>query len=113
MKEIKAILQPHVLDRVLTALHGLSHFPGVTVSDCQGQGRGRGKGGAFRADEDTIFFSKKSKLEIFCADDVCDSLVDTIAKVAHTGNPGDGIIMIADLSRVVRIRTGQAQDEAV
>ena len=113
MKEIKAILQPHVLDRVLTALRARPHFPGVTVSDCQGQGRGRGEGGAFRADADTIFFSKKCKLEIFCADDLCDSMVDTIEKAAHTGNPGDGMIMVADLPRVVRIRTGQEQDEAV
>lgn len=45
MKEIKAIIQPHMLTRVMDALHALPHFPGVTVSDCQGQGRGRGAGG--------------------------------------------------------------------
>lgn len=113
MKEIKAILPPQVLGRVLTALHALPHFPGVTVSDCQGQGRGRGTGGAFQPDENSIFLAKKVKLEIFCSDAACDSLVATIAKAGHTGNPGDGIIMIADLPRVVRIRTGEEQDQAV
>jgi len=113
MKEIKAILQPHALDRVMDALHQLPHFPGVTVSDCQGQGRGRGANQRFLPDEETIFFKKKCKLEIFCADSVCDAIVATIRKAAHTGNPGDGLIMVADLPRVVRIRTAEEQDEAV
>lgn len=113
MKEVKAVLQPHVLNRVMDALHALPHFPGVTVSDCQGQGRGRGKEGSFMPDEDTIFFSKKCKLEIFCADALCDEIVQVIQRAAHTGNAGDGVIMVADLPRVVRIRTAQEQDEAV
>jgi nitrogen regulatory protein P-II 1 len=113
MKEIKAVLQPHVLTRVMEALHSLPHFPGATVSDCQGQGRGRGKGGSYVPNEETIFFSKKSKLEIFCADALCDEFVDVIQRAAHTGHPGDGVIMVADLHRVVRIRTGEEQDEAV
>jgi len=113
MKEVKAVLQPHVLNRVMDALHALPHFPGVTVSDCQGQGRGRGREGKFMPDEDTIFFAKKCKLEIFCADGLCDEIVQVIQRAAHTGNAGDGVIMVADLPRVVRIRTAQEQDEAV
>lgn len=113
MKEIKAILQSHALDRVMDALHLLPHFPGVTVSDCQGQGRGRGKDGRFMADKETIFFTKRCKLEIFCADAICAEIVRVIQKAAHTGNPGDGVIIVADLSQVVRIRTGEEQDEAV
>jgi len=53
------------------------------------------------------------KLELFCADAICDELVNVIEKAAHTGNPGDGVIMVADLPRVVRVRTGQEQNEAV
>ena len=113
MKEIKAILQPHMLNRVLDALHQCEHFPGVTISDCNGQSRGRGTGGRYEATMDTVFLAKKVKLEVLCADTACDHLVDVIQKAAHTGNPGDGIIMIADLDRVQRIRTGQKQDEAV
>ena len=113
MKEIKAVLQPHMLNRVLDALHKCEHFPGVTISDCNGQSRGRGAGGHFEATTDTVFLAKKVKLEVLCADAVCDHLVEVIHKAAHTGNPGDGIIMVADLDRVRRIRTGQEQDDAV
>lgn len=113
MKEIKAIIQPHMLNRVMDALHNCEHFPGVTINDCQGQGRGRGKGGHFEPTQESIFFAKKVKLELFCSDSVCDHLVDVIRKAAHTGNPGDGVVMVADLVRVARIRTDQEQDEAV
>ena len=113
MKEIKAIIQPHMLTKVMQALHALPHFPGVTVSDCQGQGRGRGAGGQFHATQESVFFTKKLKLEMFCADAVADELVTVIQRAAHTGNPGDGVIMVADLPRVVRIRSGAEQEEAV
>lgn len=113
MKEIKAVIQPHMLSKVMEALHALAHFPGVTVSDCQGQGRGRGTGGHFEATHDTVFFKKMTKLELFCADSLAGELVETIRRAAHTGNPGDGVIMVADLPRVVRIRTGEEADKAV
>lgn len=113
MKEIKAIIQPHMLNHVMERLHGLPHFPGVTVSDCHGQGRGRGRSGVYVATEETVFFKKMTKLEIFCADMACDDIVRAIREAAHTGNPGDGAVTVIHLARVVRIRTGQEQDEAV
>lgn len=113
MKEIKAIIQPHMLTKVMDALHAVPHFPGATVSDCQGQGRGRGTSGQFEATQESVFFKKMTKLELFCADAACDDLVEVIQVAAHTGNPGDGVIIVADLPRVVRIRTGAEQDEAV
>jgi nitrogen regulatory protein P-II 1 len=113
MKEVKAIIQPHMLAKVMEALHALPHFPGVTVSDCQGQGRGGGAGGQFEATQESVFLKKRTKLELFCTDAVCDDLVEVIQVAAHTGNAGDGVIMVADLPRVVRVRTGEEQDEAV
>ncbi|WP_428937742.1 P-II family nitrogen regulator [Fontivita pretiosa] len=113
MKEIKAIIQPHMLSKVMDALHNCEHFPGATISDCQGQSRGRGKGGHYEPTAESIFFAKKVKLEIVCSDNVCDQLVGVVQKAAHTGNPGDGLIVVADLTRVARIRTAQEQDEAV
>ena len=50
---------------------------------------------------------------MFCADALCDEIVQAIQRAAHTGNPGDGVIMVVDLPRVVRVRTGQEQDGAV
>jgi nitrogen regulatory protein P-II 1 len=113
MKEIKAILQPHMLNRVMDALHNCEHFPGATISDCQGQGRGGGAGGHYEPTQESIFFVKKVQLAIFCSDQACEHLVALIRKTARTGNPGDGIVVIADLERVARIRTDQEQDEAV
>ena len=113
MKEVKAIVQPHMLERVMKALHAFPHFPGVTVSDCQGQGRGRGSGGRFESTQETVFFKKMTKVELFCSDAIADEVIGAIQRAAHTGNPGDGVIMVADLARVVRIRSGETQDEAV
>lgn len=113
MKEIKAIIQPHVLNRVMDKLHQLPHFSGVTVTDCQGQGRGLGAGGHYEPTAESIFFAKRTKLELFCADDVCDEVVRAIREASHTGNAGDGVISVADLDRVVRIRSGEERDRAV
>lgn len=113
MKELKAIIQPHMLAKVMDALHNFEHFPGATISDCQGQGRGRGKHGHFEATADTVFYAKKVILEIVCSDGVCADLVAIVRKAAHTGNPGDGIIFVSDLGWVGRIRTDQEQDDAV
>lgn len=113
MKEIKALVRPHMLSKVMEALHSLPHFPGVTVSDCQGQGRGRGSGGRFEATEETIYFAKMIKLELFCSDETCDGIVEAIRKAAHTGLPDDGLIVIIDLSRVISVRTGEHGEKAV
>lgn len=113
MKEIKALIRPHMLSKVMEALHALPNFPGVTVSDCHGQGRGRGAGGRYEAMEETIYFAKMTKLELFCADEVCDSIVDAIRKAAHTGLADDGLVAVIDLSQLISIRTGEEGEKAV
>ena len=114
MKEIKATIQPHILDRVLWALRALPHFTGVTVLDTIGHGRGRGKDHAYEASPtESLFKHKHKRIEIVCSDELAPSIAEAIRKAAHTGHPGDGIITIADLERVVRIRTGEEQEQAV
>lgn len=113
MKEIKAVIAPHMLQHVLDALHSLPHFPGVTVSDCRGHGRGRGAGGQFQPQEDSLGLAPKVKLEVFCRNDQLEEIVNAIVRSAHTGRRGDGILMVADLPWVVRIRTGEDQNEAL
>ena len=113
MKEIRAIIQPHIVEKVVRALHELEHFPGFTLSDAHGQGRGRGAGGAYRTTEDDIDYHKKVILEVVCADDIASGIAETIRSAAHTGNKGDGIIIINELVEVIRIRTGEKQDQAV
>jgi len=113
MKEIKTFIQPHVLGRVIQALHALPHFPGVTIIDAVGQGRGRGAGGAFRVTEEEIFFHKKKLIEVVCADDLVSPIIEAIRSSAHTGHAGDGLIFVTEITQAVRIRTGEQADSAV
>ena len=113
MKEIKAILQPHIVTKVVRALHALPHFPGLTLSDAYGQGRGRGAGGSFKLTEDEIDYHRKVILEVVCNDELAPGIAETIRQAAHTGNKGDGIILVSELREVIRIRTGEKQEHAV
>jgi nitrogen regulatory protein P-II 1 len=113
MKEIKAIIDPSTLSAVMSALHRLPHFPGITVSDAQGQGRGEGPGGKYVPHGASWSFSKKIKLEIFCSDAQCEAVVEAVSANSRQGDAAHGIIMVADLERVIRTRTGQEQDGAL
>jgi nitrogen regulatory protein P-II 1 len=113
MNEITAIIQSHVLSRVMRALHDLPHFPGVTMIDVHGQGRGRGQGGAYRPTEDDFTFHRKHLLIITCEHEHTESIVQTIVRSAHTGNKGDGIVTVKTVDRVIRIRTGETAGKAV
>jgi nitrogen regulatory protein P-II 1 len=113
MKEITAFVKPQMLGRVVKALHELPHFPGLTLYDVCGQGRGRGAGGSFVLTEETLFFHPKKKIEIIAADDIADSVVDVIRQFARTGTNGDGIITVKEIARTLRIRSGEAQNEAL
>jgi nitrogen regulatory protein P-II 1 len=113
MKHIEAIIQPHMVSRVVRALHELPHFPGLTLLEARGQGRGRGAGGSFKITEDDIDYHPKAILKVVCADALADSIVGAIQQAARTGNIGDGIITATDLAEVVRIRTGERQESAL
>jgi nitrogen regulatory protein P-II 1 len=113
MKEIKAIIDPRFIYQVMEALHKLDHFPGVTISDAQGQGRGEGKGGKHVSLGDPLSFKRTIKLEIFCSDQDCDKYVKAILEASHSATAGRGIIQVTPLDRVIRISTGQKDNEAV
>ncbi len=113
MKIITAVIQPHVLQRVVKSLHESPHYPGLTVSDCEGDSRGRSEGGHYVASMESVFLKPRKRIEIFCSDDACDGLVERIRLAAHTGHSGDGVIAVADIGRVIRIQSGQEQDNAV
>ena len=113
MKAIKAIIQPHMATKVVRALHELPHFPGLTLGDARGQGRGRGEGGSFKLTEDDIDYHRKVILEVVCAAAVAASITETIRQAAHTGKKGDGIILVSEVREVIRIRTGEKQEQAV
>lgn len=105
MKEIKAIIQPHMLGAVVHALHDLASFPGLTITHVDGQGRGRGAGGTFQATAENVFLHRKTVIEIYCEDDAqAEQIAATIHRAAHTGRPGDGIIVIRPIDQLIRIR---------
>ena len=111
MKEIKAIIQPFMLTRVVTALHKIEGLPGITISDTKGFGKSRGKKG--NAEEGIFEFVPKNKIEIVVHDGLAELVVNTIQENAHTGNPGDGKIFVAEISNVVKIRTNERGEEAI
>jgi nitrogen regulatory protein P-II 1 len=110
MKIIKAILQPHIVSRVVHSLHELPNFPGFTLSEARGQGKGKGVGGAFKITEDNIDYHCKTILQIVCMDDAAALIANTIREAAHTGHKGDGIIIVSQLDQIIRIRTGEKQE---
>lgn len=113
MKEIKAIIQPFMLSKVVEALREIEGLPGVTVSDVRGFGRARAVGAPNVVSEGDIDYVKKSKLEVVVPDMLSEEVIETIQRCAHTGNPGDGKIFIHTVDDVVRIRTGGRGEHAI
>jgi nitrogen regulatory protein P-II 1 len=113
MKYVTAVIQPHMLSNVVRALHALPHFPGFTITDARGQGRGRGTGGAFKVTEDSIDYHRKIMLHIVCSNDLQPAIANAIQRAGHTGAAGDGLIVATEVSEVIRIRTGEKQENAL
>ena len=112
MKEIKAIIQPFMLDKLLDALHAVEELPGLTVSEVRGYGRTRGRRADAAAD-DPVQYVKKVKIELVVPDALLERVVRTIQEHAHTGNLGDGKIFVYEVGDVVRIRTGEHGEAAI
>jgi len=114
MKEIKAIVQPFMLSKVIAGLHEMvEHLPGVTVSEVRGFGKNRGHDNDGPIASAEAEYAPKTKLEIVVCDDVAASVVEVILARAHTGNPGDGKIFVYPLEDVVKIRTGERGEGAI
>ena len=113
MKEIKAIMQPFLISKVVEALKLIPGLPGVTVSDVRGFGRAQAVGSVNTVTEGAVEYVKKSKLETVVPDEMAEKVVETIRRHAHTGNPGDGKIFVYQVDDVVRIRTGEHGEGAI
>jgi nitrogen regulatory protein P-II 1 len=113
MKQITAIIRPHRLDAVEAALEALPHLPGFTVSAANGHPRGHGPDHRFAADEWNPHAHEMSIILVWCADADAEAIVAAIAGAARTGQPGDGMIGVAELATAVRIRTGERDAAAL
>lgn len=113
MKQITAIIRPQRLESVEAALHALPHLPGFTLFRAKGHARGHGQDHRFVADEWNPDAHDALVLLVLCTDDDAPAIVEAVTAAAHTGQPGDGIVGVAELAAVVRIRSGERDDAAL
>lgn len=112
MKLITAFIKPFKLDHVREALTALG-VSGMSVTEIKGFGRQRGHQERHHGAEYLDDSVPKTRVEIAVSEELADAVVDAIATAAKTGKVGDGRILIGDIERVVRIRTGETDRTAV
>ena len=112
MKLIMAIIKPFKLDDVKDALHEVG-VSGITVTEVKGFGRQKGHTELYRGAEYVVDFLPKVKIEVVVKDGDAERCIEAIVKAAKTGKIGDGKIFVTSIESVVRIRTGEVNEDAV
>jgi len=112
MKLVVAIIKPFKLDEVRQALTAIG-VSGMTVTEVKGYGRQKGHTEIYRGAEYAVSFLPKIKIEIACASDQVDKVIESITTAAKTGQIGDGKIFVFGLDHAVRIRTGETDAAAL
>jgi len=112
MKKIEAIIKPFKLDEVREGLSEVG-VSGLTVTEVKGFGRQKGHTELYRGAEYVVDFLPKVKVEVVVSTDLLDRAVEAIIKSAHTGKIGDGKIFVSTVEQVIRIRTGETDDNAL
>lgn len=112
MKLVMAIIKPFKLDDVREALTGMG-IEGLTVTEVKGFGRQKGQTEVYRGAEYAVSFLPKLKIEVAVTADIADKVVEAIATAAKTNQIGDGKIFVLDVSKAVRIRTGETDADAI
>ena len=112
MKKIEAVIKPFKLDEVKEALQEIG-LKGMTVTEVKGFGRQKGHTELYRGAEYVVDFLPKVKVEVIVGDALVERAIEAIVRAARTGKIGDGKIFVWDLDRVVRIRTGELDADAL
>lgn len=112
LKKIEAIVRPFKLDEVKIALVNAG-IVGMTVSEVRGFGRQKGQTERYRGSEYTVEFLQKLKIEVVVEEEQVDTVVDKIVAASRTGEIGDGKIFISPVEQIIRIRTGEKNQEAI
>jgi nitrogen regulatory protein P-II 2 len=112
MKLITAVIKPFKLDEVREVLLAVG-VSGLTVTDVKGYGRQKGHTELYRGSEYEVDLLPKTKLEIAVSDDKADEVVEAISTSANSNKIGDGKIFVVDLNQLVRIRTGDLNEDAL
>ena len=112
MKKIEAIINPFKLDEVKEALQNIG-VEGMTVTETKGFGRQKGHTELYRGAEYVIDFLPKIKIDIIVNNSLAPKVVETIKQSAFTGKIGDGKIFVTNIEEVIRIRTGETDEDAL
>ena len=112
MKKIEAIIKPFKLDDVREALSDIG-VNGMTASEVKGFGRQKGHTELYRGAEYVVDFLPKVKLEIVIAESDVDRCIEAITNAAKTGKIGDGKIFVTNVEKIIRIRTGETDQDAI
>ncbi len=112
MKKIEAIIKPFKLDDVKDALSEIG-IKGMTISEVKGYGRQKGHTEIYRGAEYVIDFIPKVKVEIVVDSADVDKVIETIITASRTGKIGDGKIFVIPVEKIVRVRTGETDSEAI
>ncbi|MGB5684952.1 MAG: P-II family nitrogen regulator [Candidatus Electrothrix sp.] len=112
MKKVEVIIKPFKLDAVKTALNEIG-IKGMTISEVKGYGRQKGHTEIYRGAEYKVDFLPKIKVEIIVEAEMVDKIIDVVVEAARTGKIGDGKIFILPVEKIVRVRTGETDSEAI
>jgi nitrogen regulatory protein P-II 2 len=112
MKLVIAIIKPFKLEEVRDALSAIG-VQGMTISEVRGFGRQKGQTEIYRGAEYTTLMVPKIRLEIVVSDSLTPTVVETVQQTANTGSIGDGKLFVLDVEQVLRIRTGETNEEAL
>ncbi len=112
MKEIRAYIQPFMLQKVTDALHEI-HIRGMSVSEIKGFGREKDAAYPHHSGDYVVEFTPKVRIEIICNDDEAETVIQTIQKTAHTGRKGDGKIIVFNVEEAISILTGDKGAKAI
>ena len=112
MKKIEAIIKPFKLEDVKDALTEAG-VTGMTVSDVKGYGRQQGHSELYRGAEYVVDFLPKIKIDLVVSETQVDEIVALISEAAKTGKIGDGKIFVSSIEKIIRIRTGEEDEEAI
>jgi nitrogen regulatory protein PII len=113
MKMIVAFVQPFMTEKVVQALHTVPGLSGASFAPVHGFGRGRGDEPGASRHAEILGAIRKTRVEVMVTDALADTVVKVIREHARTGRKGDGKVYVVDLTRAIRIRTGDEGDAAV
>ncbi len=112
MKRIEAVIKPFKLEDVKDALTEAG-ITGMTVSDVKGYGRQQGHSELYRGAEYVVDFLPKIKIDLVVNEEQVEDVTKLIVEAARTGKIGDGKIFVSPIEKIIRIRTGEEDEEAI